>query len=323
MSATRIVTARLNGLHLFSNIVSGSASVIGRASTKSDSELINSLRSNFTQQQDSAEDEDGSYSSWTTQEGEQLFIPSVDFSTSGLAEERAAYDITVKLFYLPNIPPSKRCEHTKEAVSLVLKELHVEHIDLLIVSYPNIVFDADDESEEDDTSGQDTPSADSDTQSAPRPEDIPSMLKTWRAIEDLHDSGTVAKIGIAEFGTQRLTRFLDEARIRPAVDQINVRDCCVVPKPLIMFAKKEKIELLTHSDVTNILPRGTLRELLGSGDKGVGVLSSGTEHQEAADPKGLKGDVEPQWVIKYTAVVKDRGVVENKGYFAVAELKST
>lgn len=208
---------------------------------------------------------------------------------------------------------------------MVLKELHVEHIDLLIVSYPNIVFDADDESEEDDTSGQDTPSAESDTQSAARPEDIPSMLKTWRTIEDLHDSGTVAKIGIAEFGTQRLTRFLDEARIRPAVDQINVRDCCVVPKPLIMFAKKEKIELLTHSDVTNILPRGTLRELLGPGDKGVGVLSSftGTEHQEAADPKGLKGDVEPQWVIKYTAVVKDRGVVENKGYFAVAELKST
>jgi glutamate--cysteine ligase regulatory subunit len=36
--------------------------------------------------------------------------------------------------------------------------------------------------------------------------------------------------------------------------------------------------------------------------------------------EGLKGDVEPQWVIKYTAVVRDRGVVENKGYFAGAEL---
>jgi glutamate--cysteine ligase regulatory subunit len=36
---------------------------------------------------------------------------------------------------------------------------------------------------------------------------------------------------------------------------------------------------------------------------------------------GLQGDVAPQWVVKYTAVVKDRGVVENKGYFAVAELR--
>ncbi|RDI77184.1 hypothetical protein Vi05172_g12822 [Venturia inaequalis] len=306
-----------------SNIVSGSASVIGRASTKSDSELTNSLRSNFTQRRDSAEDEDGSYRSWTTQEGEQLFIPSVDFATSGLAEERAAYDITVKLFYLPNIPPSKRCEHTKDAVALVLKELHVESIDLLIVSYPNIVFDADDESEEDETSGRDTPSADLDAQPAAGAEDISTMLKTWRTIEALHDSGTVAKIGIAEFGTHRLTRFLNEARIRPAVNQINVRDCCVVPKPLIMFAKKEKIDLLTHSDVTNILPRGTLRELLGPGDKGVEVLSSETKHQETVATEGLKGDVEPQWVIKYTAVVKDRGVVENKGYFAVAELRAT
>lgn len=191
------------------------------------------------------------------------------------------------------------------------------------MSFPNIVFDADDESEEDDTSGQDTPSADSDAQSSAGPEDITSMLRTWRTIEELHDSGTVAKIGLAEFGTQRLTKFLDEARIRPAVDQINVRDCCVVPKPLIMFAKKEQIELLTHSDVTNILPRGTLRELLGPGIKGVGVLSSGSEHQEKAASNGLNGDVEPQWVIKYTAVVKDRGVVENKGYFAVAELKVT
>lgn len=197
----------------------------------------------------------------------------------------------------------------------------MESIDLLIVSFPNIVFDADDESEEDDTSGPDT--ADSDAQSSAGPEDISSMLKTWRTIEDLHDSGTVAKIGLAEFGTKRLTRFLDEARIRPAVDQINVRDCCVVPKPLIMFAKKEKIELLTHSDVTNILPRGTLRELLGPGDKGVGVLSSGAGLEEKTAADGLNGDVEPQWVIKYTAVVKDRGVVENKGYFAVAELKAT
>lgn len=90
-----------------------------------------------------------------------------------------------------------------------------------------------------------------------------------------------------------------------------------------MFAKKEKIDLLTHSDVTNILPRGTLRELLGPGDKGVGVLSSGTEYQETQNTQGLKGDVEPQWVIKYTAVVKDRGVVEDKGYFAVAKLKAT
>ena len=79
---------------------------------------------------------------------------------------------------------------------------------------------------------------------------------------------------------------------------------------------------MTHSDCTNILPRGTLRELLGPGEKGVGVLAGGAG-DAGKGGAGLKGDIEPQWVIKYTAVVKNRGVVENKGYFAVAELNES
>jgi glutamate--cysteine ligase regulatory subunit len=197
---------------------------------------------------------------------------------------------------------------------LVLKELGVDSIDLLIVSFPNIVFDADDESSEDEDA---IPEPSSDPADAP--EDIATMLQTWRTIEHLHDKGIVSKLGLAEFGTGRLTKILAEAKVRPSVDQINVRDCCVVPKPLILFAKKEGIELLTHSDTTNILPRGTLRELLGPGEKGVGVLAE----DGSGEGEGLRGDIEPQWVIKYTAVVKNRGVVENKGYFAVAELKDS
>jgi glutamate--cysteine ligase regulatory subunit len=195
-------------------------------------------------------------------------------------------------------------------VELVLQELGVESIDLLILSFPNIVFDADDESEEEEFS--DTSSG------APNaPEDMATMLQTWRTVENLHEKGVVSKLGLAEFGTGRLSRMLAETKVRPTVDQINVRDCCVVPKPLILFAKKEGIELLTHSDCTNILPQGTLRELLGSAEKGVGVLSGGDKSRTGS----LRGDIEPQWVIKYTAVVKNRGVVENKGYFAAAELK--
>ena len=71
-----------------------------------------------------------------------------------------------------------------------------------------------------------------------------------------------------------------------------------------------------------MLPQGTLRELLGPPEKGVGVLASTNPMNESEKAgEGLIGDVEPQWVIKYTAVVRDRGVVENKGYFAAAELK--
>ena len=140
------------------------------------------------------------------------------------------------------------------------------------------------------------------------------MLTTWRTLETLHSESLVSRLGISEFSQHRLSKFLPHTKVKPSVDQINVRDCCVVPKPLILYAKKEAIELLTHNDCTNVLPGGTLREILGAGEKGMGVL-------DGEDGEGLAGDVEPQWVVKYTAVVKDRGVVESKGYFAVAELK--
>ncbi len=303
--------------------MNGGPSIMRRPTVeKSNTELTNSFKTNFTiSQQASAVtvNDDGTtngisaaenrhlprLSSWTTRKDDTLYVPSIDFSVSGLAEERSQYDITVKLFYLPNVPASRRCKHTEEAISLVLKELHVPSIDLLIVSFPGISFDADDEGEE----------LEEDLDGTRETEQTDSMAETWRTLEALHAKGTIAQLGLAEFGSERLQRFLPRTKIRPSVDQINVRDCCVVPKSLILYAKQEKIELLTHNDCTDILPRGTVRELLGPGPKGASVLA-GSE-----GGAGLRGDVEPQWVVKYTAVVRNRGVIENKGYFAVADLK--
>lgn len=294
--------------------------------SKSNTELTTSLRTNFTTHRlvhQTSDSSPPSFRTWTTQDpsSDTLYIPTLNPSTAGLSEDRSSYDITLKLFFLPNIPPQRRCRHTKEALDLVLKTLRVQSVDLLITAFPGIQFDADDESDSDgdlsDPSPTDSLSA-SDPSTTSDVESVDAMIRTWRTLEALHGQGKVGKLGLSEFGTQRLSRFLADVKVKPAVDQINVRDCCVVPKPLIVYAKKEGIELLTHNDCTNILPRGTLRELLGSGEGGMGVLA-GPEDTEGGG-EGLKGDVEPQWVIKYTAVVRDRGVVENKGYFAGAEL---
>lgn len=302
----------------------GRQSVIRQPLTqKSNVELINSLRSNFLASQqvptDGAESHsngtrtngssaNGSqppdYRSWTAEQDGSLYIPAIDFSQPGLAEERDQYDITVKLFYLPGIPASRRCAHTREAIDLVLKELQVKSIDLLIVSFPGILFDADDDSEEEDTET-----------SSGEPDDFDSMVQTWQVLESLYDQGMIAQLGVAEFGSERLARFLPHTKVKPSVDQINLKDCCVVPKSLILYAKQEQIQLLTHNDCNDILPVGTTRELLGPGEKGAGILASAPEAED-----GIQGDVEPQWVVKYTAVVKDRGVVENKGYFALADV---
>ncbi|KAK7510527.1 uncharacterized protein IWZ02DRAFT_41795 [Phyllosticta citriasiana] len=310
-----------------SNIMGSAPTVVRRNPVeKSNTELTSSLRSNFAVHQQSCASSDASVTSnsdnsrpsfreWTAQDGSSLFIPAVDFAASGLAEERAAYDITVKLFYLPHVPVAARVAQTRDAIDLVLRELHVKSIDLLIVSFPGIAFDADDE-DSDVSSGDDADAiASGSADDVDGIEAMESMIETWRALETLYDEGLIARLGLSEFGTQRLARFLPKTRVRPSVDQINVRDCCVVPKPLILYAKEQGIELLTHNDCTNVLPSGTLRELLGPGENGAGVLAG------PGGGEGLKGEVAPQWVVKYTAVVKDRGVVENKGYFAVAELR--
>ncbi|KAL4923382.1 putative gamma-cysteine synthetase regulatory subunit [Aspergillus undulatus] len=314
-----------------SNIMtSGGPSVIRQPTTfKSNVELINSLRANFQSAQQSlpsppadspsnAQDNNSNtFPAWTQQTSDALYIPAVDFTSRGLAEERSQYDITVKLFYLPGIPVSRRCAHTKQAIELVLKELHVDSIDLLIVSFPGILFDAEDDSEEEEE--EEVNSVDNGSEDSS--DDFESLVQTWRSLEALHDQGKISQLGVAEFGAERLARFLEHTRVKPVVDQINLKDCCVVPKSLILYAKQEGIQLLTHNDCNDVLPVGTTRELLGAGEKGAGILASSNGDADA-NGSGLRGDIETQWVVKYTAVVKDRGVVENKGYFALADVGS-
>ena len=313
--------------HRCSNIMNNGPSIIRRpVFEKSNVELITALRSNFLASKQvfalhvngntapirpgvstNAEVTKVHYAKWTLRKENCLFVPATDFSQSGLSEERSQYDITVKLFFLPNTTAAQRCKHAQEAMSLVLEELHMPSIDLLIVSFPGITFDADDdEDEEEQPQGARTGET----------EDLDSLVETWKALEFLHEQGLALQIGLSEFSSERLQKFLPRTKVRPSVDQINVKDCCVVPPDLIKYAKQEKIELLTHNDCTYVLPSGTVQDLLGTGDNGAGVLAGPDDNSD-----GLKGEVEPQWVIKYTAVVRDRGVIENKGYFAMAEIK--
>lgn len=302
--------------------MTGGPSIIRKpGSDRSNLELTNSLRSNFlAAQQDyssslpatndnleNGQDEQHALpaphaSSWTSREGSDFYIPTIDWSNSGLFEERSQYDITVKLFYLHGADIRDRSKHTKDAIHLVLKELGVDSIDLLIVSFPGMSFEGDCEWEADkinSAQGNDE-----------------EEIKSWKAIEDLHNEGLVKMLGLAEFGSEKLLRFLDRVTVKPQVDQVNIKDCCNVPPPLLKLAKEKRVKLLTHNDCKDILPSGTLRELLGQGVGGAGILA---ESKRGLD--GMKGDITPEWVVKYTAVVRDRGVIENKGYFAAAELK--
>lgn len=256
----------------------------------SNTELLNSLRENYKAAIEmssdvQAEGEDKtefSVESWTARVGDKqtLLVPGVSPYSEVLTEASEEYDITVKLFYLPDTPAVERCENTRAALQHVFKELGISSVSLLIVAFPNIHFDADDEDDE------------APVEAAEKAD--PDFLQTYRTLETLVDEGLVEQIGLSEFGTARLAQVLEVARIKPSVDQINVRDCCVVPVPLIQYAKEKGIKLLTHDDCYDVLSKDSLEGLLGE--------------------FAITEKVKPVWVIKYTAVVRDRGVVENKGY---------
>lgn len=325
-----------------SNIVSGGPSIIRKPGDfRSNLELTNSLRSNFlAAKQDSAYTSANSTSTppspapnghtatpngtstiasttppiiqWTSRDSstDTLYIPHIDWTAApGLQEDPTQYEITAKLFLLPTSTLAHRAAYAREALALVMRELRVSSVSLLIVSFPGMSFEGDCEWEADKlnaTQGDDA-----------------VELETWReAVEPLYREGLVKKLGIAEFGSEKLARFLEGVEVKPEVDQINIKNCCNVPPPLVKLAKEKGIELFVHSDCTDILPTGTLRELLGQGVRGAGVLADPVaEEEDGKTGEGLlRGDIMPQWVIKYTAVVRDRGVIENKGYFAGAGL---
>lgn len=249
---------------------------------------------------------------WTSQDGDTLYIPRIDWdANAGLQEDPSQYEITVKVFFLPTSALADRAAYARDALALVMRELHVRTVSLLIVSFPGMSFEGDCEWEADKNNAAQGDEA--------------AERTTWaEAIEPLYHQGLVQRLGLAEFGSDKLKRFLDPAhndggvgvRVKPSVDQINIKNCCNVPPPLVQLAKETGIELFVHSDCTDVLPTGTLRELLGQGIRGAGVLADPAEGVE----EGLRGDLTPQWVVKYTAVVRDRGVIENKGYFAGATL---
>jgi glutamate--cysteine ligase regulatory subunit len=113
-------------------------------------------------------------------------------------------------------------------------------------------------------------------------------------MEHMYYHGQVSTLGVSEFGILRLQALLPHVNVLPEIDQINLRDCCDVPHDLLEFAKEVEIKLMPHMDEDNPLPKETLQEILC--DLGVSEKV-----------------VDMRWVVKYTAIVEERGVVENKG----------
>ncbi|KAF8940229.1 hypothetical protein BGZ47_007818 [Haplosporangium gracile] len=133
-----------------------------------------------------------------------------------------------------------------------------------------------------------------------------SVLPVWKKLSELRQSGRIGRLGVAEFSKQQLEilKTLATAEgmnaLAPEVNQVNLQDCCVLPRDLINYAKEQGIELLTHGDAVEILPKNTFAALL-----------------QPFLP-GAAASLTPNFVLKYSAFITCRGLVAKKGYIVDA-----
>ncbi|KAG0322695.1 hypothetical protein BGZ99_003188 [Dissophora globulifera] len=257
--------------------------------------LLNTTQKKSNQELVSAVEDTLNYSLETAHiSGTHITIADQD-ARGPLDSDRAKYDITVKLFFLSpaGVSTALSVQHVDEALGHLDAVLHATDlvIDHFILAIPNQSFD---ENELDDAELE-----------AFAQEVQQLYLPVWKRLSDLRTGGRIGRLGVTEFSKQQLVILKEAAlavgAVAPEIDQVNLHDCCVLPKELIEYAKAEGIELLTHGDTINILPKSTLATLL-------------QPHLPVASELSLS----PNFVLKYSAVLGGRGLITRKGYIVDA-----
>ncbi|XP_076472191.1 aldo-keto reductase 1B-like isoform X2 [Babylonia areolata] len=121
-------------------------------------------------------------------------------------------------------------------------------------------------------------------------------LETWRSMEDCVDVGLVKDIGCSNFNSKQLQRLLDEARIKPAVDQFEV-NCYIGNRKLIEFCQSKDIV------PTAFGPLGT-----PSKDGNLGLLKEPVISELAAKYKKTPGQVALRFLVQQNITVVPKSV---------------
>ncbi|KAL0861572.1 hypothetical protein ABMA27_009073 [Loxostege sticticalis] len=129
---------------------------------------------------------------------------------------------------------------------------------------------------------------------------LPGIKVLWAVLEDYVKQGRVHQLGVADVGGGCLRKLHAWARVRPAIAQINLASCCVVPPSLHAFCRANDVQLLTHADPPDLLSIAAVKTL---SDAGVGCNNL-------------------DWCARYQVHIKCRGVLALKGYVCKGTLGS-
>lgn len=241
-----------------------------------------------------------------------------------MTESRKNLKLTVKLFVVNSGP-----ECVKQALNLVGKKLGTHHVETLILSLPGTsqggTFTYNDligpywEAAEMQTKFTFNDFAHhTDCTVGPTVEDYSSEQQQSGElvngdggvqVEDSQPEGSARlprrrdvyiswTIGLADLDAKSLCDVYNNSNEKPALNQISTDTCCSPPEDLVALCKERDIQLLTHNDPREILNDEALYE----------ILSANLDHK-----KDLM-DWRVGWVLRYSAVVKCRGIIHTKGY---------
>lgn len=131
---------------------------------------------------------------------------------------------------------------------------------------------------------------------------LEELQPPWEEMEALVQEKKVSSIGVSDLDHQLLEALCLKAQVQPSSCQVNLASCCVIPPDLTTFASENNIQLLTHNDPTDILPLGPFQDALGASVRGPGTAQWA-----------------PRWILRYSAIIKNRGIIKSKGYVVKAE----
>lgn len=175
------------------------------------------------------------------------------------AQERSDLKIGIKLFIT-----SVSEKAINDAIANVFTALKVESLDNLILCYTQ-------------------KSTDDAVQTL-------SELKTlWTTLESFIKTRKILQIGLSDIEENTFRDLYQWAEVKPSIIQINLATCCVVPPTLQQFCKDNEVQLLTHSDPSEILPNSTIKSIFGD-------------------------NFVIHWTLRFFVHIKCRGVLATKGY---------
>ncbi|KAI9095825.1 NADP-dependent oxidoreductase domain-containing protein [Phlyctochytrium arcticum] len=174
--------------------------------------------------------------------------------------------------------------HVQECLDDTLKNLQLEYLDLWLMHWP-VAFKYDSKGlQETDADGK------------VLTEDV-DIVDTWRAMEKMVETGKVRSIGVSNFTIKNLEKILAIAKIKPAVNQVELHP--YLPQTALLdFCAKHNIHVTAYSPLgsgnkePNLLEDPIIKEIADKHKKNVGqvCISWGVKRGTTVIPKSVKAE---------------------------------